>query len=417
MIFVFFSFLKDNNIDFSLINSYEDIINKIDIDSDIDILFKKHDFLQIEHHVQKFCIIQNIQIVQVLHHDLWAKNIFLYNPKDKKFLNLDLYGELSRKEIVFFKEKEIFNSRDVFENIPILSAEKEFIYYLIKKLDKDDLTQTNFDHLHSLYIKHKEACQKELIRFFPKQYDIIYKEILKRTFLGIKKNRETLLSDFYTIKKRDAKRYIFNKLLTLKRILNPTGLTISFLGPDGSGKSTIIDIVLETRLPFRRKDYFHLKPLNHSSDKTIVTDPHKYPPYSAVKSYIKLLYFIYIYNKGWLKNVLPLKIKSSLVIFDRYFDDLLVDNRRYRYSGSLKVAKLIRKIIPKPDIYFILTADSNVIYGRKQEVPFEEIERQTKVYEALVDGKRYNKIHVDRPVVEIVKEIVTIMMKKMHERY
>ena len=106
-------------------------------------------------------------------------------------------------------------------------------------------------------------------------------------------------------------------------------MTICFLGPDGSGKSTIIEQLLTQELPFDEKEYFHLKPIKKSSteNNAMVADPHKYPPYSKMKSYVKLFYFIYQYNLGWLKNILPLKIKSSLVIFDRYFDDMLADNR------------------------------------------------------------------------------------------
>jgi len=118
-----------------------------------------------------------------------------------------------------------------------------------------------------------------------------------------------------------------------------------------------------------------------------------------------------------LKNIAALKIKSSLVIIDRYFDDMLVDNRRYRYGGSLTMAKLARFLIPKPDIYFILTTDAQKIYERKQEVSFEELERQIEAYESMADGKRYFHIDVDRSPEEITKEIVTIMMEKMNERY
>ena len=197
-------------------------------------------------------------------------------------------------------------------------------------------------------------------------------------------------------------------------------MCVSFLGPDGSGKSTIINKVIETRLPFRRKDYFHLKPIKKSSandNLKTVTDPHKYPPYNKIKSYLKILYFIYQYNIGWIKNILPLKIKSSLIIFDRYFDDILVDTRRYRYGGSQAIVRIARKFIPKPDIYFILTADPEVIYRRKKEVPFEELQRQVEAYRSLADGKRYFNIDVNRPPEEIVKEIVHIMMEKMNERY
>lgn len=197
-------------------------------------------------------------------------------------------------------------------------------------------------------------------------------------------------------------------------------MTICFLGPDGSGKSTIIEQLLMQQLPFDDKEYFHLKPIkkkNFADDNIMVTNPHMYPPYSKLKSYVKLLYFVYQYNLGWLKNISPLRTKSSLVIFDRFFDDMLIDSRRYRYGGSLTMAKMARMFIPKPDIYFILTTDAKIIYERKQEVPFEELERQVKAYGAMADGKRYYKIDVDRTPEEITKEIVTIMMEKINERY
>ena len=199
---------------------------------------------------------------------------------------------------------------------------------------------------------------------------------------------------------------IFSLLLS-----NKTGITISFLGPDGSGKSTIINGLLDYNLPFKKKEYFHLKPIKTKKiiDGSVIEDPHKYPPYSSLKSYIKLLYFIYQYNMGWLKNIVNLKIQSTLVIFDRYYDDMLVDNKRYRYGGSITLAKFAGKLIPKPELYFILVADAEIIYKRKQEVEYSELERQIESYSNLADNKRYFLIDVNRTPVEIVEEIVNIM--------
>jgi len=418
MIFIFFNYLQKENISYCITNGYIDIISQKDTDSDIDMLFKKQDFNNIENILKAFCKENNLQIVQFLHHDLYAKNIFLYNSKDKQFLNLDIYGELSRRGIVFFNENNIFKSIDSYENIPILSTEKEFIQYLVKKLDKNDFSKDTFVYLRNLYLKSQDKCDIELKKKFLNKFNILIDSFVNDDYEKIVINKDILIKDFDSLKKINLTKKVLNLGRTVKRIIKPTGLTISFLGSDGAGKSTIIDEILEKRLPFRRKDYFHLKPLKSKNEKnTTVEDPHKYPPYSKLKSYIKLLYFIYQYNFGWLKNIVPLKIKSSLVIFDRYFDDMLVDTKRYRYGGSVGVAKFARLFIPKPDIYFILTTDPKVIYERKQEVAFEELERQVKEYRALADGKRYFNIDVSRTPEDITKEIIQIMMENMNERY
>ena len=120
---------------------------------------------------------------------------------------------------------------------------------------------------------------------------------------------------------------------------------------------------------------------------------------------------------GWLKHIVRLKIKSSLVIFDRYYDDVLADNKRYRYGGSKTIAKCIRYFIPKPKLYFILTTHANIIHKRKQEVPLQELQRQIKAYRNLADNKRYFNIDVSKTPEEIVLEITKIIMQKMNERY
>lgn len=203
----------------------------------------------------------------------------------------------------------------------------------------------------------------------------------------------------------------------MSNIKKAKSITICFLGPDGSGKSTIINGLLEQDLPFIRNDYFHLKPVkqSNSNKNLVITDPHSAPVYSKLKSFIKLIYCLLLYNVGWVKNIIPLKTKSSLIIFDRYYDDILVDNRRFRYGGSISWAKFIGMFILKPKLYFVLTTEADIILKRKQEVSREELKRQIVQYRKLGDEKRYFNIDVNKTPELIVQEITNILINNLDE--
>jgi len=418
MIHQFLKYLSQQNIDYVLLNGYDKLDEVYSSNSDVDMLFKKNNFNNIEKIIASFCKETNYKIVQIYHQEVWAKNIFLYNEVNQCFLNLDLYGELSRAKTFYFKENEVFQKLNEYNNLPILAHYQEFIYYFIKRLTKKKLSIANFYHLRKLYLKDTKRCQLVIQKFFPNKNTLVFDILKNNTYDALILVSDLLINDILENKGISFSSFFLNVLRILKRINKPTGISISFLGPDGAGKSTIINNLKQTPLPFRRHDYFHLKPINKTDETTqTVSQPHKFEPYSSLKSYMKLLYFIKQYNFGWVKNIITLKIKSSLVIFDRFYDDLLVDNKRYRYGGRIKVAKLVRIIIPKPELYFVLTANASVIHQRKKEVPYSELKRQINAYQSLVDNKRYFHINVDRKPNVITTEIIHLLMNKMHERY
>jgi thymidylate kinase len=415
----FLSFLNKSNIDFRVTNGYDAIIQNINDDSDFDLLFLKSNFKKIDSIISSFCKHSNYILVQMYHHEVYAKNFFLYNRECNTYLNLDLYGNISRQGIQILEEKDVFEEKTIHKGISILKPHQEFIQYLIKKIDKRNLSEETFTYLGARYRKDKERCDQSLIFFFHNTHLLISKAFQEKRFNLLDENLAIFKDDFLSLKTDVSKNKIRNTARVFKRILKPTGIVIGFLGPDGSGKSTIIKMLQRQMLPYRRNDYFHLKPIpqKESQSTKVVRDPHQYTPYSYLKSWIKLIVFICQYNLGWVRNVTPLKIKSSLIVFDRYYDDLLVDNKRYRYGGGKIIAKFVRLFIPKPDLYFILTADAKIIHKRKQEVKFEELQRQIDEYRNLANDKRYISIDVDREPQEIVLDITKVLMKKMNERY
>lgn len=191
---------------------------------------------------------------------------------------------------------------------------------------------------------------------------------------------------------------ITNYARLLWREVRPPGILVAVMGPDGVGKSTVITGLIDCLgLGFwRRNKLFHWRPqaLFIKRDQTINPDPHGKPPRSALLSMAYLSAFFLDHWVGYIFKVRPALGRANLVIFDRYFHDVLVDPRRYRYGGPLWYAKFLAGMVPEPNVVILLDADEHSIAARKCEVPLLEIKSQLHKYRAL-QFQRAPKIVVD----------------------
>ena len=183
------------------------------------------------------------------------------------------------------------------------------------------------------------------------------------------------------------------------------------MGSDGSGKTTIIKkLKNKLKKKFIKFQYIHLRPqLLKPKSSTPVTDPHSKPLRSSFASLLKIFYWLIIYKIFFF---LLSKKRSCLVIFDRYADDILIDNKRYRYNLSSKITKKILNYFPQPDLWVILTGKIAIIHKRKNELTILELKRQSKKYinfykskknALLLNTSKSIKFNVDRIIKEIIK--------------
>jgi thymidylate kinase len=193
-------------------------------------------------------------------------------------------------------------------------------------------------------------------------------------------------------------------------------LKIVILGPDGAGKTSVIQGLIEQ---LNRAGHVttmrHLKPFligQRRGEEGINVNPHGKPPRSSLFSLAKIVVWL---MEEWYANLFQDNNKA-LLICDRYYHDLLVDTKRYRYGGPLWAAKLVGRLIPQPALWVLLDAPVEVLQARKQEVPLEETARQRQAYLAFVRDQA-NHVNIDASqsldkVIADVEHAIAVAMSK-----
>lgn len=175
----------------------------------------------------------------------------------------------------------------------------------------------------------------------------------------------------------------------VRRYFKPSGIVIAILGVDGAGKSTIInaikpvlDYATHNATVIQHLRPGLLPPLARLKDKEAVLigpvlDPHGSKPSSAIGSVFRLIYLMMDYTFGyWLKTRLKIAKHPTVVIFDRYAYDMVIDPRRFRIALPAVITRWFTRLAPKPDLIFCLYGNPPVIAARKCELPLAEVTRQ-----------------------------------------
>lgn len=151
-----------------------------------------------------------------------------------------------------------------------------------------------------------------------------------------------------------------------------------FLGVDGAGKSTVLAEVC-SKFGARAKvvQVLHLKPTRGKTRVAVVSDPHALPPRGALISTAKLTWWLLLYH---LNRFFHGRRNATVLLWDRYIYDVLVDPKRYRVSLGNGALTILAFLAPSPLAVFFLDVQPNVAYARKREVSLRELERARSGY-------------------------------------
>lgn len=413
--------LENEHRDFCILNGYQDYPDIID--SDIDALSDNPQQIP-----PVLARLERATLVQVLRHETNAFYYIVYRDSEQQpaFIALDVAADYRRNGRIFFAGEEFLQSSQSYKFFQVPSANLEFAYYLVKKLAKGDLNQEQAQRLSDLYQLQPQQCQQQLQRLFPQtEVKAIAAAAENRNWQDIRNRvmqlRQTMLNQAARDRPLSVLLYWWSDFWRrCQRFLQPTGLMVVFLGTDGSGKSTIIERVEQDLSPvFRQTHYIHLRPrlgLKVSQSAPAV-DPHKESPRGWLASVLKLFYLLFDYSIGYWWRIRPLLVRSTFVMFDRYYHDLLVDPKRYRFGANMWLAKLFGLFMPQPDLWILLDAPAEVIQARKQEVTLAETRRQRKEYLRLL-ATLDNGVVVDSsaPIECVAKDVDRAILSFMAAR-
>ncbi len=424
-----FESFNSQNIDYVIIHSYQYLPDRFD--SDIDTAINVPNIKDAIKLLDNSLAGTGWRVIQFWRHENYAADCVISN--DEEFLQVDFCTHYERNGRVVMPVQELLEGKKKYKNFYVPKPQTEFTYILVKKILKKVFSEGSRLQLTALWKsmneKEKQDTQIGLKRFIAEdqitkilecietsQYDLID---LERTHRELK-NKTSNFVDNLHYKFFDAKR-------RFERIIHPTGMFIVLLGVDGAGKTTIADSLKERYITaFRRIDHYHsrvrvlkdISQLKKDAKPVDASDPHgKKHKSGKLTSVVKFGYYFLDFLIGNIKITVA-KIKSTLVLVERYYYDYSIDKLRYNLNLSDGFLGFFEHFILKPDVIFILTGNSKELLERKHEITIEEIDEQKK---KLTDRFRDNpkavfidttEGTVDECVNKMLKECNAIMRKR-----
>lgn len=401
---------------YCILSGYDDLPDSFD--TDIDFMVTSAEFPAVPQMIMNVARNTGTRVFHSVGHELSARSFSLGFQDDEELVIVqpDSSADYRHFGLLWLRAEELLAARRRHaRGFWIPSAAHEFAYYLIKRLNKRCLDRKHGEKLHRLFSEDGDGCQRMIERFWKgRNRTVLIRMARTNDWTEMMTALESVRSE---LKKNSAeplrervRAFPRRAIHQLQRAINPTGGWIAIMGPDGAGKSAVIEAICnQFRFAYHKVKCFHLRPksLYRGRDaRTPVTDPHGKPPRGWLLSVAKVVLLIADYWLGYLLQIVPAMQKSQLIVFDRYLYDLLVDSKRVRYGGPTWLLRLAARVVPHPDLVILLDAPAEVVWARKQEVSFNEVLRQRDGYCKVAHRLPFAKVvNAAQPLPAVIRDV------------
>lgn len=435
--------LNEKKVSYALLRS----LKELDTSADIDLICDKSDLATLRKVFKEHGFIELNSPGHKPHH------FFIqYSPKAGRWLKFDVMDSICFgfpfKSLEFSVENSVLQNRVLKDDVFTLCEEDEYLLTALHALlDKKEPTTKYNQRLQELL--NSEGFDRERIQTLLNQClsTEVNAEQLSSPDAALKmkclESLESTSSRVIAIKEK-CKRFFYSNF---KGIFVPKP-SVALIGPDGVGKSTIIEELIKS-LPFGIKTVYmgwsdhsntlklptsrwlynrYNKPKQASNEQqaqgtkstestssTTPSEPTKKSPpkkltwkqWPGVINEILEQYTRYFYAKFY-------QLRGYYVLYDRYVYDQFIYNATTDESLLKPQDKILgnffKRYFPSPDITVLLSGNASVIHKRKDELSIDKIAKRIELYENLgVNDASFHIVSVEQSIESEVREISNLV--------
>lgn len=320
--------------------------------------------------------------------------------EDLGYLEIDLIHRFDRKGQIYLSVTDVLTDAIVnSQGLKAAALHHQFIYVLLfYMLNKADVPKRYRDYFTSC----TEQERRSIFTWVTAKYNV-HINTLDDLYDYHNRHRKKILSRIANDKRNQLQHSFKYKMQyvmdTFKTAVNRKGISITFTGVDGAGKSTILDSVkqqLEGKYRHRVKVLRHrpsllpiLSSIKHgkkgAEQKAASSLPRQGTNKNFLSSLVRFTYYYFDYLLGRPYIYWRYKSRGITVLYDRYYFDFIVDGRRSNIDISPTLVKNGYLLVSKPEVNIFLYASPQEILKRKQELNEQDIRTMTHDYRQLFE--------------------------------